>query len=619
MASALSTTSFIAAADISINGTSLPRFSSVHLNQPFEGHHTFDISLSPDMLPDRPAVIRLDELADKFVGEPITIKFKQGELTGGVVGGQQQQLFRGVVTEVRLSKTQSSTRSIVLSGSSPTILLCAGETSRSFTEMTLKDIVGKLTSAVGLTSKIQPTETSPLPYTVQYQEDTYTFIQRLADSWGEWTYYDGETFIFGKDARPSATPVTMNLGTNLFDLDYSLKVTPLNGNWLAHNYKEDKTQEADSSAPIDGLQAYAKLAADKSEKLFGKDLPMQVAPGLHTSSNLKEIAKRNKAKQASELAVLHGRTPEMEIRVGSIIKVKEDIYAAINPALGAVKQDTIDYGQFMVTRLSHYADGAGYQATFEAVPCDGIHPPVKYNLPLQLTRPDLAVVKEINDPNSMGLVKVQFPWQEKDNLTTGWIPVSHPMSGKGQGVYFIPEKGEKVVVDYQWNSPDLPIVQSSLYWSETQPGPLFNKDNNIKGIITRSGNHIIIDDESGKESIKIYNKDKKNSLELSLDGTHITLKSDGNINLQAGGDITMKAGGNFTMKAKNKADIETDSGDITVFAGNDLSLVGTNKTIAQGVQKIQIVGTEVSVEADAMASVEAGAQLTLKGAMVMIN
>ncbi len=621
-----STTQLIPTAEITINGTKLPRFGSVHLNQPFESHHTFDITLSPDMLPGRPAVIRLDELAHKFVGEPITIKFKQGQLVGGVVSGQQEQLFRGVVTEVRLSKTQSSTQSIILSGFSPTILLCAGETTRSFSDMSLKDMVGKLTDAVGLNSKIQPNITDPLLYSVQYKEDTYTFIQRLADFWGEWAYYDGETFIFGKDARPAATPVTMNLGTNLFDLDYSLKVTPLNSNWLAHNYKEDKMHEAESSAPVNGLQAYAKLAADKSAKLFDHDMPTQLAPGLHSGIiNLQEIARRHKAKQAAQLAVLHGRTPEMELRVGSIIKVKEDIYAVINPALGAVKQDTIDYGQFMVTRLNHYADGAGYQATFEAVPWDGINPPVKYNLPLQITQPEIGVVKDVNDPQKMGLVKVQFPWQEKDNLTTWWTPVSHPMSGKEQGVYFIPEPGETVVVDYQWNDPSFPIVQSSLYWGDTKPGPLFNKDNNIKGIITRSGNHIIIDDESGKESIKIYNKDKKNSIELSLDGTHITIKSDGNINLQAGGDISMKAK-NITMKAekdwKTTADhavINSDTGDVELSSGKELIMSAMTDVTLGATVELKAFGKIVKVTADATANVEASGPLTLKGGMVMIN
>lgn len=622
-----STTQLIATADVTINGIQLPRFNSVYLNQPFESHHTFEISLSPDMLPNRAPVIRLNELADSFVGESITIKFKQGLSVGGKVNGQQGQLFRGVVTSVRLSRSQSSTTSVIISGSSPTILLCAGKTIRSFTDMTLKDIVTKLTGAAGLTSKIDPDLSIPFSYTAQYEEDEYTFLQRKAQTWGEWMYYDGETFIFGKKARPSPSPVVLTLGVNLFDMEYALRVTPLNSKWLNDNFLDNTKNKAPSSSPVDGLQTAARIAADKSEKLFNV-IPTMVNPGLHTSSSLQDVAKRNKAKQANELAVLQGRTPEMELRVGSLIKIKEGVYDVVDPKLGAVKLDTIDYGQFIVTRLTHYVDARGvYQATFEAIPEAADHPPVEYNVPAYVLKTDLALVKDINDPDGLGRVKLQFSWQKDDNLTTDWVTISHPMSGKDRGVYFIPELDENVWVDYMFGNPDFPFVISSWYHLDAKPGELFNPENNIKGIVTRSGNHIILNDESGKESIKIYNKDKKNSIELSLDGTHITIKSNGNINLQAGGEINMSAGGNISIESKkniamlatDSIDLVTDSGDIDLVSDKKLSLIAGTDLTESG-KTIEISSdTTADIKASAALSLDGGPSTTLKGGMVMIN
>lgn len=622
-----STTQLIATADVTINGIQLPRFNSVYLNQPFESHHTFEISLSPDMLPNRAPVVRLNDLADSFVGESITIKFKQGLSVGGKVNGQQGQLFRGIVTSVRLSRSQSSTTSVIISGSSPTILLCAGKTIRSFTDMTLKDIVAKLTGAAGLTSKIDPDWTIPLAYTAQYEEDEYTFLQRKAQTWGEWMYYDGETFIFGKKARPSSSPVVLTLGVNLFDMEYALRVTPLNSKWLNDNFLDNTKNKAPSSSPVDGLQTSARIAADKSEKLFNV-IPTMVNPGLHTSSSLQDVAKRNKAKQANELAVLQGRTPEMELRVGSLIKIKEGVYEVVDPKLGAVKLDTIDYGQFIVTRLTHYVDARGvYQATFEAIPEAADHPPVDYNVPAYELKTDLALVKDINDPDGLGRVKLQFSWQKDDNLTTDWVTISHPMSGKDRGVYFIPELDENVWVDYMFGNPDFPFVISSWYHLDAKPGELFNSENNIKGIVTRSGNHIILNDESGKESIKIYNKDKKNSIELSLDGTHITIKSNGNINLQAGGEINMSAGGNISIESKKNVgmtatdaiDLVTDSGEIGLFSGQKLSLIAGTELIESG-KTVEITSdTTADIKASVALSLDGGPSTTLKGGLVMIN
>ncbi|GAB3642845.1 phage baseplate assembly protein V [Spirosoma arcticum] len=622
-----STTQLIATAEVIINGIPLPRFNNVYLNQPFESHHTFEISLSPDMLPGRTPVVRLNDLADKFVGETMTIKFKQGVSIGGVVNSQQGQVFRGIVTSVRLSRAQSNTTSIIISGSSPTILLCAGPVWRSFTDKTPKDIITKMTDAVGLNSKIDPQMNTPSGYTVQYAEDEYTFMQRSAQVWGEWMFYDGETFIYGKKARPSSSPVTLNLGVNLFDMEYVLRVTPLNGNWLSHNYLDNQTLEAPSSGSVAGLQTLAKIAADKAEKLFNV-VPTQVDSGLHTSSSLQDVAKRSKAKQANELAVLQGRTPEMELRVGSTIKVKEGIYSVADSKLGAVKLDTIDYGQFVVTRLTHYVDARGvYQASFEAIPEAADQAPVEYQVPPYDLRSDLAVVKDINDPQKLGRVKVQFHWQNDDNLTTDWIAVSHPMSGQDRGVYFIPELDETVWINYEFGSPEFPFVTSSWYHLKATPGELFNKDNNIKGIVTRSGNHLIINDEAGKESIKIYNKDKKNSIELSLDGTHITIKSDGNINLQAGGEINMTAGGNVSIETKKNVgvvatkaiDLVTDTDDIGLSSGKEISLIATT-ALKESAKTIEITADiSASVKATAQLELESSGPATLKGLPVMIN
>lgn len=619
MPTGLSSTSFLNSTEISINGLSINRYNSVYLNQPFDNHHTFEISLSPNMLPDRQATFRLNDLADKFAGEPITIKFKQGESVAGVISGKQEQTFQGIVTSVRMLKSQSGTSSLIISGSSPTILLCAGPTTRSFSEMTAKDVVQKITSSVGINSKISPTNEGNKGYRVQYEEDDYTFLKRLSAFGDEWVFYDGESFIYGKKGRSSVTPVILNLGSNLFDMEYDLRVTPLNSTWLTHNYLDNKHHEAKTTPPVTGLQTLPKVVEKKSVNLF-KNAPTQLDQELHTSSSLQDVATKNKEKQANELAVLRGRTPEMEVKVGGLIKVKEDIYGVTDPKLGAIKTDTIDYGQFVITRLTHYVDGRGvYQATFEAIPEAADQAPVDFNMPPYILNPDLAVVKDVNDPKGLGRVKVQYYWQKADNQTTDWIKVVHPMSGKERGVYFLPELEEEVWVDYLVGRPNHPVVMSSNYHEEAKPGELFNKDNNIKGIITRSGNHIIINDESGKESIKIYNKDKKNSIELSLDGTHITLKSDGNINLQAAGDITMKAGGNFTMKAKNKAVVETTAGDIELMAGKDLNMSGLTNASLVAVEELNASGGTTKLTAYTKLDIDGGVMTTVKGGTVMIN
>lgn len=624
-----STTQLIATAKAIINGTTLTRFNSIRLNQRFDNHHTFELSLSPDMLPDRPATVRINELAEKFVGESITIKLQQGLLNAGVVGAQQEQTFVGIVTAVRLTKTQNSTSAVLISGSSPTVLLNGNPTTRSFTELTLSDIVRKITGSVGLNSQVGPSNDVTIPYVTQYEEDNYYFLQRLAEAYGEWAYYDGNCFVFGKNGRVAGPALTLVNGRNLSDMEYSLRVTPFNFKATYYDYLSNTLLNVSSPGEtVSGLQSYAKLALDKSEKLYKDKLTELRHQNHHTNTTLRESVKLKKSGQTNTLAVLQGRTPEMQLKVGGTVKVTDEVYGVASTQRGAALQETIDYGEFLITQLNHYLDARGiYQATFEGIPQDVAFPPVDYRISAPNAEPQPAGVKDTNDPEQLGRVKVQFAWQYEDNETTPWIRVANAMSSKEQGVYFVPEVGEVVFVDFEFGNPDLPFVTGSMYVGDKGPGPLFSPENTIKGIITKSGNHIIIDDESGKESIKIYNKDKRNSIELSLDGTHITIKSDGNLNLQAGGDINMKAGGDIKVATKKNLDVSatnmiqllTDTGDIALVSAKALKLFANTELIGNGATVEVTASTKASIKANAQLELESSGPASLKGAVVRIN
>jgi uncharacterized protein involved in type VI secretion and phage assembly len=180
--------------------------------------------------------------------------------------------------------------------------------------------------------------------------------------------------------------------------------------------------------------------------------------------------------------------------------------------------------------------------------------------------------------------------------------------------YFIPELGDVVMVDFEQGNPDLPFVSGSLYANHPgvrDPGQeLFKNDNHIKGIITRGGNHIMIDDTEGKEKIHIFNKENKNEIELSMEGnSHINIKSKGSVNISAG-SISLNASkininasedlvlhGEKTFKGSSKETIDVKSKGFKVATDADIELEGLN----------------VKIKAKANAGVEATANLDLKG------
>ncbi|MFN8349199.1 MAG: phage baseplate assembly protein V [Spirosomataceae bacterium] len=610
-----STLQLIASVEININGLKINRITSLSISQPFDNHHSFEISLSPDMLPDKSSTVKLKELGDKVMGETVVIKLAQGEKAkDGTVSKQQTMVFNGIVTAVRLSKGSSTSNTIIITGVSPTALLSAGRTTRSFSKLTLEQIVNKVLKPYGdLKKNVRPEWKERIRYVTQYEEDNFHFLQRLAEDCGEWMYYDGQQFVFGKAGRVKGEEIVLKHAANFFDMNYSMRATPLNLNGFYYDYYTNTTYEAPSSAEsVSGLNSYEQIGLNKSEKVFSDEL-IEIGYQNHRStSTLKKAIKGKKSEQANKLAVLTGRTPEMEVKLGGVVKVTDTFINADN------KVETIDYGSFVVTRLSHYLDSRGvYQCNFEAVPHDTDFAPVDYRIIQPNAEPQPAVVMQVDDKDSMGRVKVQFPWQKATNEKTPWVRVVNPMASKEKGMYFIPEVDEVVFVDFEFGNPDIPFVTGSMYHGDAKPGDLFNKNNNIKGIITKGGNHILIDDTEGEEKIRIFNKDSKNEIELSLDGgSHIRAKSNGTIFLEAAKGIQMKA-----PKIKMEASDEWE-----VKAGKTLIKNDTSMEVSAGAE-LKAEGLTVDLNAQTTGSFKASTQLeldgggmaTLKGGMVMIN
>ena len=604
-----STTQLLASVEITIKSLVIKRISSISINQPFDNHHSFEVSISPDMLPEKSLKVDIKKLAEQMVGEDVVINLKQGEKQkDGSISEKQKLNFKGFVSSVRLSKGTSSSNTIIISGLSPTALLSAGRTTRSFTEKNLDDIVKKVLSPFGsMSKKIGATYGTAIPFVTQYEEDNFHFLQRLAEDYGEWMLYDGEHFVFGKKMKGGDDQIALKHGENIFDMQYSLRATPLNLKGFYYDYFTGKTYQAPSSGEsVAGLGSYAQIGLEKSQKLFQDELIEIGYQNFQDTAPLAKAVRLKKSEQANKLAVLTGRTPEMQIKLGGTVKVTDTFINAES------KSEVIDYGVFVVTKLSHYLDTRGvYQCNFEALPNNTDFAPVDYRIIQPNAEPQAAVVVQVDDEKSMGRVKVQFPWQKDDNEKTPWIRVVNPMAGNEQGVYFIPEVGEVVFVDFEFGNPDIPFVTGSMYHGQVLPGnKLFNHQNNIKGIITKRGNHIIIDDTEGKEKIHIFNKDSKNEIVLSLEGDKsIRIKSQGTIFLEAEKSIEMKAP-KIKIEASEELNVKAGKTQIKSDQGTEIS-AGSSLDI-----KASASGT---FKASASLDLDGGGAASLKGGVVKIN
>ena len=449
----------------------------VELHQYNCQHDTFTIETPEDSFDAFNEYIM--EHSRDLLGESLTIKFHQY--------GKVVQHFSGIITRIYCKRqTGGGYGTLYISGNAPSILLDQGKACHSYENKTLKEIITLVSEGYDNSAQVDSSAgvntTRVLPYTVQYNESDYKFICRLANLYGEYFYYDGSKLIFGNKLQE-----TIDLGENLnlIDEDFNLEMKPQDFEYI--NYAIDRAEvyrkDAESACceyKNNPIQTDAKNA---SKKLF-KKIPQKYhsATSLEQSDiDLEEVVRQERDLRELSLKVT-GRSRDPRLRMNTFACLTD---------INARAMET-----YRVIKISHYHSGMNYENSFEAIPM--MRTPADYNaeaFPRAEQQP--AIVKDNNDPQGMGRVRVQFFWQKGDELSP-WIRMIQPYAGNGKGFYFIPEIGEEVMVDFENGNAERPFVLGAHYNGAAKSG----YKPTTKAIHTQSGTKILLNDAEGSVRIE---------------------------------------------------------------------------------------------------------------------
>lgn len=512
---------------ITLEGEKLSHFSYASISQHHDTHHYFDVGVP---------ITALKNFESKL-GKIIKVRIKEK-----MKHGQVENVFSGMLVEVGTRKHSKESTEVILRGRSPTFLLDGEVHCRSFSEKNLQQIVKEVLKAYPdnlLKAEIKPRSSKTLPYVVQYKESDFQFLSRLAHHFGEWFLYDGNALRFGE--LPSRDEGLLRLGTNLFQVDLAFKMMPTKFRLLSHDYRKDQNYASTSaSASVSGPHSYNKVALKVSDRVMREAIhpyPYEC----EDKKELDDIVKIRKETTVNSLMHIYGASDSPDLKLGKVFRIE-----------GAEEQD----GKFLITSVSHSMDSNGhYVNQFEALPAAVTTPPGMGTEPVPQCETQTAIVQDNDDPEGLGRVRVRFHWQSPPEMSP-WIRAASIHSGAERGVYFLPEKGDEVLVGFENNHPDRPFVMGSLYHRNAKPAEWSDPKNNKKAFKTKSGNQIYFDDESGKEEIRISNKNGDNEIVLSLEGSgKIAIKSKDTLELSAK-NIALKAESKLTMQTQGEASIE---------------------------------------------------------------
>lgn len=191
----------------------------------------------------------------------------------------------------------------------------------------------------------------------------------------------------------------------------------------------------------------------------------------------------------------------------------------------------------------------------------------------------LASVCDNKDPLHLGRIQVELALNGVPTKSD-WLPLMTVQSGKGTGVWFVPELHDQVLVMFYDDHMQHGFVMGSLWNQKTKP-PLGGQPTK-KIIKTKSGSTLVFDDTKGKEQIFLATKDEKCSITFDQKEKAITLKTEKAINITAKKGVFIKAE-TVSITAKKTAgfkvasfEAKTSSKGISFKAGQGILAKGSS-------------------------------------------
>lgn len=200
-----------------------------------------------------------------------------------------------------------------------------------------------------------------------------------------------------------------------------------------------------------------------------------------------------------------------------------------------------------------------------------------------------AFVKKVDA--EQGRVLVEFRSID-DDLESAWAPIASPMSGKGRGALFMPEKGDEVLVAFQDGKFDTPFVIGFL-WNGEQVSPEKSADNRV--IVTPGGHQLRFEDKQGDRRVVLKSSaghtitlEDKDPKKIEIKSTQHTVTLDdtpgaANISIKAGTaglvSITLNTTPPSIMVTTGAGSIGLNAAGLTVTSPGALTINCTTATI----------------------------------------
>lgn len=508
----------------------------------------------------------------------------------------------------------------------------------------LKAVIAPINSLFALsTSKVNASQYAPRELCVQFNESDYHFITRLLAEEGINFYFEHQsnqhTLVLTDtpqgymDCTPYDIPYIQNAPNQAVIHRWSQQFQFHAGVVKSgdHNEQTPTNQHSQQATTTTDLPNIKSI----EQEVFYRYLFEQGKNGAHAihDTSKSQYCHRHMESLESQYNTAEGSSNVISFCAGGRFQLSQH----------PTNNDT-----YLISDIYHQAsDGndqnAQYSNQFKVIPSTcKLRPPLTQQRHL-IQMPQTAEVIETkasgsaeDDPNA--LVKVKFFWGNQPNSC--WIRCSQLMAGKNWGSYFVPQKGQEVIVHFLNGNPDRPIITGTVYHASNTAPPFTATES---GIRTQSSdyNELRFEDKAGHECVSVragkdYHREVINDerIEVQHDQTievgnqrSVTVKeADDQLTVNKGHQATTLDQGNQTLTIKKGNQTTTiNKGDQTtkIDSGNQkTSLSKGNQTtkLSKGDHSLDVGGSsDIKAKQTIKMSANQAIELKVAGSSIAIK
>jgi phage protein D/phage baseplate assembly protein gpV len=538
-----------------------------------------------------------------------------------------EEVFDGEITAIELEVSNDEYPVLVVRAYDRSYRMRRERKTKAFVNSTDGDIARTIAQASGLSAAVVAT-TIVHPHLFQDNLTDWEFLRSRAARIGYDMFVSGRTLKFQPMGTDSTT-ISAKLGDTLHRARVRMSAQNQVTQVAVHGW------DPASKSPIVASANQATKPAQVGEQRSGAAMARSMGTGKYvlsgrvvdTQADAQNVAKAVYDAVAGDFLQVDGvcsGTPSL--RPGRMINL-----TGIGRRLS---------GKYHLTAVTHRRRrGESYVSSFVvngrrpstlvgSISAGAIAPPAGHPSVV------VGVVTDSKDPDTLGRVKIKFPWLDGTNpsstggVATTWARLASPMAGASRGLIWLPEVNDEVLVAFEHGDINRPFIVGGLWNGRDKPpqpaggAALVNPSGKVERRLFQSaGGHTLLFDDS--ETSPAITVTTKSGHVLKMDDT--TASPSVQVKTKAGHSIKLDdtpASPSITLVDKttsNSIKINSLTNAVEVKCTGNMSLEATGNMTIKGTA-INIEATaSFTVKANGMGTVQAGGPLAVKGALVQIN